>query len=378
MSLRFRIAICCALGLSLPACSNASTTSSSEPQDGAATCPKNIVVQTDWWPELEHGGTYQLIGPKGTINKTTFRYSGAIQPQYAAGGVETIEIRAGGDAIGTSVTNEIKTDDSITFAYVTLGGAMKVSASSPVVGVAKTLEIDPQILYWDPTRTNISAPTDLKKSGKTVNHFDGMTYIDWFISQGYMAAAQSNPSYTGSPTDWISQGGDLVQQGFATNEVYKYENVYKWKNGAPAPVKYALLSDWGFRDYPAMLSVRADKLASLTPCLKLLIPKMQKAWVDYLADPTPITDLITIINDAYDTFWKTSPELNAAGLKILELNRMAANSNDGTYCSFDPDRVTSMATILGELFIKRGIEVAQDLTKVISNEFCTDAPGRND
>ena len=381
--------LCFALSVGLAACSSSGPSSSSSSTDpesespssvvesGASVCPRNIVIQTDWWPELEHGGTYQLIGTRGVINKTSFRYSGPIQPQYGAGGVETVEIRAGGDAIGTSVTNEIKTDDSITFAYVTLGGAMKVSASSPVVGVAKTLEIDPQILYWDPSQTTITGPTDLKKSSKTVNHFDGMTYIDWFISQDYMSAAQSNPSYTGAPSDWISQGGDLVQQGFATNEVYKYENIYKWKNGAPAPVQYALLSDWGFPDYPAMLSVRADKLASLTPCLKVLIPKIQSAWVDYLNEPTPITDLITTINDSYDTFWKTSPELNAAGLKILELNKMAANSKDGTYCSFDKERVASMAGILGDLFVKRGVQVADDLTAVVTNEFCANAPGRD-
>ncbi len=376
--LRNTFFVCSLVGILLPACGNGSDSSLPYPDTSEAICPKNIVVQTDWWPELEHGGTYQLVGTKGTINKATFRYEGAIQPQYAIGGVETVEIRAGGDAIGTSVTNVIKTDESITFAYVTLSGAMRVSASSPVVGVAKTLEIDPQVLYWDPTQTKISGPEDLKKSSKTVNHFDGMTYIDWFISQGYMTDAQSNPSYTGAPSDWISQEGDIIQQGFATNEIYKYENVYKWKNGAPAPVEYALLSDWGFRNYPAMLSVRADKLETLRPCLKLLIPKMQQAWIDYLEEPTPITDLITTINDQYDTFWKTSPELNAAGIKILELNKMAANSSDGTYCSFDNARVTSMAAILRELFIKRGIEVAEDLTSVVNNEFCVDAPSRAD
>ena len=99
--------------------------------------------------------------------------------------------------------------------------------------------------------------------------------------------------------------------------------------------------------------------------------------VDYLNEPTPITDLITTINESYDTFWKTSPELNAAGLKILELNKMAANSKDGTYCSFDKERVDSMAGILGDLFVKRGVQVADDLTAVVTNEFCANAPGRD-
>ena len=102
--------ICFALSVGLAACSSSGPSSSSSSTDpesesqssvvesGASVCPRNIVIQTDWWPELEHGGTYQLIGTQGVINKTSFRYSGPIQPQYGAGGVETVEIRAGGEA----------------------------------------------------------------------------------------------------------------------------------------------------------------------------------------------------------------------------------------------------------------------------------------
>ena len=82
-------------------------------------CPAKIVIQTDWWPELEHGGTYQLIGPAGKIDKANFNYSGPIQEQYAAGGVKEVEIRAGGDAISfASVASEMYTDTDITFGYV--------------------------------------------------------------------------------------------------------------------------------------------------------------------------------------------------------------------------------------------------------------------
>ena len=29
---------------------------------GDGTCPSKLKIQTDWFPELEHGGVYQLIG----------------------------------------------------------------------------------------------------------------------------------------------------------------------------------------------------------------------------------------------------------------------------------------------------------------------------
>ncbi|MDX6342254.1 MAG: hypothetical protein QOH87_2392, partial [Trebonia sp.] len=34
----------------------------------AAGCPSTIVLQTDWNPEAEHGGQYELLGPNPTIN----------------------------------------------------------------------------------------------------------------------------------------------------------------------------------------------------------------------------------------------------------------------------------------------------------------------
>ena len=55
-------------------------------------CPTKLTIQTDWFPELEHGGTYQLIGPSGTADKNSVSYSGPVQQQYAVGGLQEVEI----------------------------------------------------------------------------------------------------------------------------------------------------------------------------------------------------------------------------------------------------------------------------------------------
>jgi hypothetical protein len=350
---------------------------STEAPSGEGPCPSNLVVQTDWWPELEHGGTYQLIGPDGTADAANFKYSGPIQPQYAAGGVETVEIRAGGDAISFNpVTSEMQTKDEITFGYVNLSDAMKDSATAPVVGVAKTLELNPQMVMWDPAQLDITEPEDMAASGAQVLYFDGTTYMDFLVAQGYVTEEQLNPSYGGSPDTWVAQGGNFIQQGFATNEVYKYENVIEWKDGAPAPVDFFLIHELGFEDYPAMMAVRQDELEELSPCLEVLVPKLAQAWVDYLADPTPITDALVSINETYNTYWQLTPELNAAGIELLEEKGIGANSPDGTYCSFDLDRVAGMAEILAPIFEANGNETAEDLTAVVDNSFCAGAPGR--
>ncbi|MFZ1489267.1 MAG: hypothetical protein WAS51_04950 [Ilumatobacteraceae bacterium] len=360
-----------------PSTDTPTTDSPSTDAPDGPVCPTKIVVQTDWWPELEHGGTYQLIGPDGVANKENFTYSGPIQAQYAAGGVEEVEIRAGGDAISFSpVTSEMYTKNEITFGYVNASDAMKDSATNAVVGVSKTLDVDPQMLMWDPTQLDITDPEDMAATGAKVLHFDGVAYLEFLISNGYIDEGQSDPSYGGAPDEWIAQGGNFIQQGFVTNEVFKYENTIDWKDGAPADVEYFILAEIGFPNYPAMMSVRQDRLEELAPCLEVLVPKLAQAWVDYLADPAPINDALVAINETYDTYWQLSPELNEAGMELLEAEEIAANSADGTYCSFDDDKVTELADILGPAFVDRGLEIAEDLTAVVDNSFCEGAPGR--
>jgi hypothetical protein len=341
-------------------------------------CPAKVVIQTDWWPELEHGGSYQLIGAGGKVDAANFNYSGPIQAQYAVGGVKEVEIRAGGDAISfAAVTSEMYTDTSITFGYVNMSDAMKDSGgATPVVGVAKTLEINPQMVMWDPAQLKIETPADMAASKASVLHFDGTAYMKFLEAEGFVTADQLDPSYGGAPDQWIANSGNFIQQGFATNEIYKYENDIQWKDGAAAPVDYFLIDELGFHDYPAMMSVRAGELDAMAPCLKVLVPMLQQAWVDFLADPTPITDELIKINTGYDTYWTLSEGLNTKGLEIVEERGIAANSADGTYCSMDEARVQEMADILGPIYTAEDVKLADDLTAVVDNQFCEGAPGR--
>ena len=56
----------------------------------------------------------------------------------------------------------------------------------------------------------------------------------------------------------------ILQQGFATAEPYIYQNeITQWHK----PVGFEKLADVGYSIYPEALSVRADKLDALRPCL---------------------------------------------------------------------------------------------------------------
>jgi hypothetical protein len=341
--------------------------------DGAGPCPSRLVIQTDWFPELEHGGTYQLIGPDGTADKATVSYFGPVQEQYAVGGLEEIQINT---VKFDKLNSSILLDGEADMAYINMSDVIKDSGAIDLVAIAKTLDKDPQMIMWDPEQNDIQSPEDIAEAGAQVLHFPGVAYIDYMIAQGYMTEDQSNPSYDGSDAAWVAQGGSFFQQGFATNEVYKYENEIEWKDGAPAPVDFYTVADLGFDNYPAAITMMRDKAEELDECLTLLVPAMQQAWVDYLNDPKPITDKMIEINEVHDGFWTLSEELNTAGLELVESGEFAVNSADGTYCSFDAERVQGLYDILQPIYADQGTEVAASIDDLFTNEYCADAPGR--
>ncbi len=365
---------------STPATDPPATTAAEEPTattaavGGEAVCPENLVIQTDWYPELEHGGTYQLIGPDGTADKTTVSYSGPVQEQYAVGGLKTITIKT----INFDKANSSQLlDGDADMAYIGLGDVIKDSAAIDMVSIMKTLDKDPQMVMWDPTQYDIQKPEDILASGASVLHFPGPpAYIDYMIGKGIMSADQSDPSYDGSDAKFVAEAGAIIQQGFASNEIYKYENEINWKDGAPADVSYYTVGDLGFDNYPAALTMMKTRAEELDACLMLLVPKMAQAWVDFFNDPKPITDAMISINETHDGFWGLSEAINEAGLAVVDEKEIAVNSADGTYCSFDPDRAAGIYDTVAAIYAEQGVEIGADVTTMYTNKYCAGAPGR--
>jgi hypothetical protein len=340
---------------------------------GDAVCPEKLVIQTDWFPELEHGGTYQLIGTEGTISKDLVNYSGPVQPQYAVGGLKEIEI----NTIKFDKANaSVLLDGEADFAYITAADVIRDAAAVDMVMVAKTLDKDPQMVMWDPAQYDIQTPEDIATTGASVLHFPGVGYIDYMIGKGYMTAEQSDPSYDGSDAKFVATNGGVIQQGFATNEVFKYENEIAWKDGAPADVEFFTVADMGFNNYPAVMTMMRTRMEELDACLTLLVPAMQQAWLDFLADPTPIMDKMIEINEVHDGFWGLSASINEGGIALVESDGFAVNSPDGTYCSLDDARMAELYDTVKPLYDEQGVEIATSVTDIYTNKYCAGAPGR--
>lgn len=346
-----------------------------------AVCPTNLVIQTDWWPEVEHGGSYHLIDDDGVADPNLFSYRGSIRPEYAVGGIETVEIRAGGDAIEFQpVVVVMKTDPDITLGYVNSDEVIQQSATVATTAVVGTLEINPQVVMWDPEQLAIDPddPATIVESDARLLHSPDSTYVDWLISQGYLDESQSDPNYSGAPDQWVGSGGDFLQQAFATNEVYQYENLIDWKDGAPAPVDYALLDDLGWRPYPATQVVLTERLGELSPCLEVLVPVLQQAWVDYFDAPQDTAEAIIGITETYNNYWSVTPELNEAAFALMEVEGISSNGPDDTYGNFDPDRMQAVFDDFAEILEIRNVDLPEGYTVEDSytNDFIDPSVGR--
>jgi hypothetical protein len=341
-----------------------------EPVDLSGVCPETIVIQADWFPESEYGAVYGLLGDDYEIDLENKIVSGPLVSGGQATGVD-VEIRAGGPAIGSDVETELYTKDEITFAFGTTDGQILSWEDTPMLSVVAPLDINPQIIMWDPeTYPDVATIADLGAAGVTINVFGGQTFTDVLVGQGVLTEDQIDPSYDGGPTRFIGEDGAIAQQGFASSEPFQYEFVYEdWMK----PVAYQTIHDAGFQVYSQTLAIRPDDLETLRPCLELFVPVVQQSAVDFVADPARTNAAIVDIVEQYDTFWTYTPELAEYSVQTqLELG-LTGNGPDETLGNMDEARV---ATVLQQVR-DAGLEVPDELapTDLFTNEFIDDSIG---
>ena len=335
----------------------------SAPVSLKGVCPDTVVMQTNWWPEPDHGLMYQLIGPNGTIDTNKNTYSGPL----GTTGVN-LEVRAGGPAIGfQTVTAQEYQDDSILLGMGGTDEQIGTSADQPTIAVLAWYDKNPQIFFWGNPAWDFKSVADIKANGATVLAFSAAAYLDVLEGKGVLDKAQVDTSYTGDPSRFVAADGNIVSQGFVTAEPYIYENeVSGWKK----PIKFLLL-DKEVPIYQDTLVIRADKLEPNRACLQKLIPLLQRAAIDYVKNPGPINAMIV----DYTSKIKGGTQVSAAGAvdavkKQLSLG-IVANGTDGVFGSYDTARVQSLINDYGPVFAAKGKAPKAGLkpSDLFTNEF---------
>jgi len=364
--------------MSLAACSSGTSSSDSSTAsadltvgstDLSGVCPSNVVIQTDWNPEAEHGHLYQLLGSDYTVDAENKKVSGPLMSNGEYTGVN-VEIRAGGPAIGfQTVSSQMYTDPDILLGYVSNDEAIQLSADMPTTAVFAPLDIAPTMIMWDPaTYPDAKGVQDVVAAGATVRYFGGSAYMEYLMAAGVIPAAQTDGSYDGTPASFVAAAGKDAQQGFASAEPYIYENeVSSWGK----PVDYQLINDLGYPIYYGPISVRSEDVTAQADCLKALIPVMQQAEVDFYADPQQTVDLILNLVDQYDTGWVYTQGVADYSIKTSLDIGLVSNGPDDTIGNFEDARVSDVFDKIVPVFEGLGTPPAAGLTAsdIYTNEF---------
>jgi hypothetical protein len=334
-----------------------------------AGCPATVVVQTDWFPESEHGATYQLMGPGYVADKDKGSVVGPLVFQGKDTGVK-LDIRAGGPFLGNQgVVSQMYQDPNILLGFVGTDEAVANSVDFPTVAVVAPQNISPQNILWDKdkhpdakTIKDIAADPKITK----ITIFGSAAYMDYLVAQGIVPKEKVDPNYQGDKI-LVTEGETTAHQGFATAEPFQYANL---TTGA-INTGYQLIADTGWDIYPESLAIRADKLDANKGCLKALVPMVQQAQIDYIANHAAADKAIIATNTTYASFWQYGQPDADNSVKEQVALKIVGNGNTPTMGDLEQDRVTAFIAKAIPVYTSQGVKVKEGLkaSDITDNEF---------
>jgi hypothetical protein len=356
---------------------------SSDPKDLRGVCPDPIVIQTSWDPTAESfGALYALLGPNQNIDDKQKRVTAPLTAQGKDTGVK-LELRAGGPAIGfEKATTQLYADPKIHLAVPNATDeVIQLSKSQPSLAVLALVDIDPQLILWDPeTHPDWNIIADIGQTDATVLYFGGDTFMEYLVGTGILKKSQVDGSFEGSPERFVAERGEVAQSGYATSDPYVLQNLPEWGK----PVKFQLVYDTGYPNYGSLLSIRARDKDRFAPCLKKLVPIVQQSQVDVhtKADvQTRLIDQTLKIADAYDS--KNPYTTDSAKFALSQEQKLKLTGDgsppNGTIGDFDMARVQKMIQIVGPIFAAQRKPIKEGLKpeEVATNEFINTSIGVN-
>lgn len=338
-------------------------------QDLRGSCPETIVFQKDWQPESEHGVLYNLLGAGYKVDTGKKKVTGPLVSDGVDTGVK-IEIRTGGPAVGFQpVPAVMYTDKAIDIGFVATDEAVLASAKQPITAIMAQLDVSPLAIMWDkgkhPEFNNIA---DIGQTETKVLYTRGLTYMDYLTGSGLLRSSQLDGSYTGAPDLFIANKGEAALQGFITSEPYLYEKELKnWGK----PLDGQLVNDTGYPSYFASMSIRSGDKGELAPCLKKLVPILQKSQIAFVQKPDQAIKVILDLVKRYNTGWQYSDGLARFSAGQMMTQGIVGNGADKTLGDFDLGRVQRIINITKPIFASQRKPVKDGLRPedIATNEF---------
>lgn len=325
----------------------------------ASVCGDDISVQLQWQPQSDMGALFELLGDDYGVDADSKSVTATLVFEGEDTGVD-LTLKAGGPAIGfQSVSSQMYVDDSIDLGLVHGDELIAAAASQPVVGVTPLLKYTPQMLMWDPAShgDDLTIP-EINTLDTPVVVASGTVFSAWLVAKGYVRETQVDTSYDGNPSRFVGDS-DIVQQGFANSEPYTYEfDTPPWGRA----IAFQLLKDAGYNIYASNLSVRRDRLEAMAPCLERLVPLIQQASSNYIADPAKANEKIVDIVAQDMSMSPYSAGEAAYSAAYLADAGLIANERDGSVGTYDFERVNSFVAELAPIVRNTGAQVPADVS----------------
>jgi hypothetical protein len=339
------------------------TSTVGNPLNLADVCASPVVVQTDWYPQAEHGGVYELLGDDYTVDAQNGSTTGSLVFQGTDTGVD-LEIRAGGPFIESPVVTELFLDDAITFGFVGSDVALSRYGEAPTLAVFNALVINPQVILWNASKhPAVSTIAEIAKEVSAVSVFGDRPYMRYLVSQGVVASDKVDTNYKGS---LMLATDDIAHQGFATSEPFRYANL---ESGA-IDTAYQLVHDAGWTSYPQNLAINKLRLEALRPCLAKLVPMMQQAQIDFVTSPDRTVATILDVVTQLDTTWSQSAELANYAVATMKQLGIVGNGDTPTFGDFESPRLDDFITRAVPILREQGLAIPELAARdIATNEF---------
>ena len=230
---------------------------------------KKIVLQTDWFPQAEHGGFYQALA------KGFYREAGLDVEILPGGPGMTIKLSV---AKGLADFGMYRSDDAIVAA----------SRGLPLIIVGAVLQHDPEALL---VRASSPVKTLQDLNGRSVIAPPSMTWIP-YVKQKYHIKFDLRPLNYGLAV--FLADPDAIQQCMMTSEPYFAEQ-------RGVKVRTVPLADSGYDPYHSIIC-RRELVRNSPDVVRAFVAASIRGWRDYLeGDPAPAHALIQQRNSQMST-----------------------------------------------------------------------------